>query len=221
MQRILDIIFSIIAISILLPLLLIIIVILRFTGEGEIFYVQKRVGIGGQLFGVFKFATMVKNSSKMGTGFLTTKGDPRVLPVGRILRKTKLNEFPQLFNILIGDMSFVGPRPQVPKHFDLYSDRVKAQLNKVRPGLTGIGSIVFRDEEGILEKNKNMTYDECYSQVIAPYKGELELWYIVHRSVMLYILLIALTGWIVVFPKSKLHLSLFKDIPQPPSALVL
>lgn len=220
MQRLLDIIFSLIAISILFPLFLIIIVILRFTGEGEIFYIQERVGVGGNLFGVYKFVTMLKNSSKMGTGFLTTKGDPRVLPVGRLLRKTKLNEFPQLFNILLGDMSFVGPRPQVPKHFDLYSDRVKDQLNRIRPGLTGVGSIVFRDEEGILEKNKNMTYDECYSQVIAPYKGELELWYIAHRSVMLYILLMVLTGWIVLFPKSKLHLRLFKDIPQPPPALV-
>ena len=220
MQRLLDIIFSVIAISILSPLFLIIIIILRLTGEGEIFYVQKRVGIGGNLFGVLKFATMVKNSPKMGTGFLTTKGDPRVLPVGRFLRKTKLNEVPQLFNILIGDMSFVGPRPQVPKHFDLYTDRVKEQLNKVRPGLTGVGSIVFRDEEGILEKNKNMTYDECYSQVIAPYKGELEIWYIKHRSVMLYILLIVLTVWIVIFPKSKLHMSLFKDLPPPPPTLV-
>src|SRR5688572_28356572 len=109
MQRFFDIIFSLIAISILSPLLLIIIIVLRFTGEGEIFYMQDRVGVGGKLFGVFKFATMLKNSPQMGTGFLTTKDDPRVLPLGRLLRKTKLNEFPQIFNILIGDMSFVGP----------------------------------------------------------------------------------------------------------------
>ena len=220
MQRFLDIVFSIIAIAILSPLFFIVILILRFTGEGEVFYVQKRVGIGGNLFGVFKFATMVKNSSKIGTGFLTTKGDPRVLPVGRILRKTKLNELPQLFNVLIGDMSVVGPRPQVPKHFDLYPDRVKDQLNKIKPGLTGIGSIVFRDEEGILEKNKNMTYDQCYSQIIAPYKGELELWYIQHRSIVMYFQLIVLTIWIVLFPQSSLHTNIFKDLPTPPSALV-
>jgi lipopolysaccharide/colanic/teichoic acid biosynthesis glycosyltransferase len=132
MQRALDILLSIIAIAILSPLFILVIVILRFTGEGEVFYIQKRVGIGGNIFGVFKFATMVKNSSKMGTGFLTTKGDPRVLPVGRVLRKTKLNELPQLFNVLIGDMSIVGPRPQVPKHFDLYPNHVKEQLNKIR-----------------------------------------------------------------------------------------
>lgn len=157
----------------------------------------------------------------MGTGFITTKNDPRVLPIGRILRKTKLNELPQVFNIFIGNMSVVGPRPQVPKHFDLYSEQVKIQLNKILPGLTGLGSIFFRDEEMILEKNKQLTYDECYSKVIAPYKGELELWYVEHQSIGLYIVLILLTAWVVIFPKSKLHLKLFKSLPQPPQELVL
>lgn len=220
MQRLLDIIFSLIAISLLAPLFIIIILILSVTGEREIFYIQSRVGKGGNLFGVYKFATMLKNSPNIGTGFLTTKGDPRVLPFGRILRITKLNEFPQLINILIGDMSFVGPRPQVPKHFDLYNDEVKAQLNTVRPGLTGVGSIVFRDEEGILEKNKGMTYDECYARVIAPYKGQLELWYIRHQSVGLYVLLILLTGWIVILPRNRWHLILLRDLPKPPESLV-
>ena len=149
MQRLLDIVLSSFAILILSPLLIVIIVILKFTGEGEIFYKQQRVGKGGKIFGVFKFATMVKNSSKIGTGFITTKNDPRVLPVGRILRKTKLNELPQVFNIFLGDMSIVGPRPQVPKHFEIYSEPVKTELKKIRPGLTGIGSIFLRDEEKI------------------------------------------------------------------------
>jgi lipopolysaccharide/colanic/teichoic acid biosynthesis glycosyltransferase len=219
MQRIFDIMLSLMALLILSPIFIIIIVILRLTGEGEVFYRQKRVGKGGHIFGVYKFATMVKNSSKMGTGFITTKNDPRVLPVGRILRKTKLNEFPQIINIFIGDMSFVGPRPQVPKHFDIYSEHVKTELNKIRPGLTGIGSIFFRDEESILEKNKHMSYDECYSKVIAPYKGELELWYVAHKSLGLYILLIFLTAWVVVFPHSRLHLKLFRSLPQPPAEL--
>jgi lipopolysaccharide/colanic/teichoic acid biosynthesis glycosyltransferase len=219
MQRILDILFSLIALLILSPVFLIIIIILSATGEHEIFYRQKRVGRGGNFFGVYKFATMVKNSSKMGTGFITTRNDPRVLPVGRILRKTKLNEFPQLLNILFGDMSFVGPRPQVPKHFDIYSEHVKNELNKIRPGLTGIGSIFFRDEESILEKNKHLSYEECYGNIIAPYKGELELWYIKHQSVGLYIKLIFLTAGVVIFPKSKMHLKLFKTLPPPPVEL--
>src|SRR5687768_13398417 len=134
MQRILDIVFSSIAILLLSPLLIVIIVILKFTGEGEVFYRQQRIGKGGKTFGVFKFATMVKDSSKIGTGFITTKNDPRVLPVGRILRKTKLNEVPQIFNIFLGNMSMVGPRPQVRKHFEVYPEHVKKELKKLTPG---------------------------------------------------------------------------------------
>ena len=221
MQRFFDILFSSIAILLLSPLLIVLMVILRLTGEGEVFYKQARVGRFGQIFGVYKFATMVKNSSKIGTGFITTKNDPRVLPVGRILRKTKLNELPQVFNIFLGDMSIVGPRPQVPKHFEIYSDSVKTELKKVRPGLTGIGSIFFRDEERILETNTKMSYEECYNNVIAPYKGELELWYIEHRSIGLYFVLIFLTAWVVLFPNSKLHMKAFDSIPPPPAELFL
>lgn len=215
MQRIFDIILSIVIILILSPVLIIIIVALSVTGEREVFYVQQRVGKGGSLFGAFKFATMVKNSSKMGTGLITTKDDPRVLPIGKILRKTKINEFPQLFNILIGDMSFVGPRPQVQKHFDVFPDHVKTEIIKIRPGLTGIGSIVFRDEESILERNRHLSYDECYSTLIAPYKGELELWYIKNRNILTYFLLIGITAWVVIFPNSKIYETIFPGLPKP------
>lgn len=219
MQRFLDIVFSSLALLILSPVLLVIMLILRLTGEGEVFYRQQRVGRNGCIFGVYKFATMLKNSPNLGTGFITTKDDPRVLPLGKILRKTKLNEVPQLLNIFLGDMSFVGPRPQVPKHFDIYPENVKNELNKIRPGLTGIGSIFFRDEEAILEKNKHLTYEECYAGVIAPYKASLELWYVEHKSTILYFILIFLTGWVVIFPESKLHLKLFKSLPTPPPEL--
>lgn len=219
MQRVLDILLSLLTILLLSPLLLLIILLLTFTGEGEVFYKQQRVGKGGKVFGVFKFATMVKNSSKIGAGFITTKNDPRVLPLGRILRKTKINELPQLFNIFLGDMSFVGPRPQVPKHFDIYSEHVKTELKKISPGLTGIGSIFFRDEESILEKNAELSYEECYNKVIAPYKGELELWYVKNRSIQLYLMLIFFTGWVVLFPETRLHLKFFKSLPTPPKEL--
>lgn len=221
MQRLTDILLSLIVLAILSPLFLVIILILKFTGEGEIFYRQQRVGIGGNVFGVFKFVTMVKNSSAMGTGFITTKNDTRVLPVGRFLRKTKINEFPQIINILIGDMSFVGPRPQVVQHFDVFPDHVKKRIVTVKPGLTGIGSIVFRDEESILEKNNEMSYEECYANLIAPYKGELELWYIERRSYPLYLALLLITAWVVIFPSSKIYYSIFPDLPKPASALRL
>jgi lipopolysaccharide/colanic/teichoic acid biosynthesis glycosyltransferase len=219
MQRFLDIILCLMALLILSPFLILTILILRLTAEGEVFYIQPRVGLEGKLFGVYKFATMLKNSEKMGTGLITTKGDPRVFPVGRFLRKTKLNEIPQLFNILLGDMSFVGPRPQVQKHFDVFPAHVKKELVKMKPGLTGVGSIFFRDEETILEKNKHLSYDECYSQLIAPYKGELELWYAKNNSPLLYVLLIAITAWVVVFSESKLPSKLLKGLPTPPPEL--
>lgn len=221
MQRITDIILSLIVLAVLSPLFLIIMIILKFTGEGEIFYRQQRVGYEGKLFGVFKFATMVKGSSSIGAGFITVKNDPRVLPVGRFLRKTKINEFPQVINILIGDMSFVGPRPQVPKHFEVYSEDIRDEIKNIRPGLTGIGSIVFRDEESILEKNKELSYEECYSKLIAPYKGKLELWYKKNQSYLLYLSLIALTAWVVLFPASKLYFRIFDNLPKPPAELAL
>jgi lipopolysaccharide/colanic/teichoic acid biosynthesis glycosyltransferase len=221
MQRLFDIVFSSIAILFLSPVLIVIIIILKFTGEGEIFYKQARVGKFGKIFGVYKFATMVKNSSKIGTGFITTKNDPRVLPVGRILRKTKLNELPQVFNIFLGDMSIVGPRPQVPKHFEIYPDSVKEELKRINPGLTGIGSIVFRDEERILEANSKMSYEDCYKYLIAPYKGQLELWYVERKSLLLYFALIFVTIWVVLFPGSKLHMKIFRTLPQPPPELSL
>src|SRR5690606_21086740 len=117
MQRFFDIVLASAALLVLAPLLLPITLILRFTGEGEVFYVQQRVGKNREFFGLYKFATMLKNSPNMSTGTVTVKDDPRVLPVGRFLRKTKLNELPQLFNVLKGDMSIIGPRPQTRRCF--------------------------------------------------------------------------------------------------------
>ena len=120
MIRTFDLILSLIALVILCPLLLPVAFILRFTGEGEVFYVQERIGLHERPFGLFKFATMLKNSPHIGTGTITVRNDPRVLPVGRILRKAKVNELPQLLNVLIGDMSVIGPRPLTQNHFGHY-----------------------------------------------------------------------------------------------------
>ena len=102
MKRTLDVVLSFLALVVLVPFLLPVAVILRFTGEGEVFYIQERVGLGGNSFGLYKFATMLKNSPNIGAGEITVRGDPRVLPFGQFLRKTKLNELPQLWNILLG-----------------------------------------------------------------------------------------------------------------------
>lgn len=218
MQRLLDILLSGFALLVLSPLLLPIILVLRLTGEGEVFYVQERIGRGGRAFGLYKFATMLKNSPNLATGTVTVKGDPRVLPVGRFLRKTKINEIPQLLNILTGDMSIVGPRPQTRRCFDAFPVSSQAEIIKVRPGLSGVGSIVFRDEEDLMHASQDP--ERFYDEVIMPYKGALEEWYVSNRSLRVYVLCILITAWVVVSPGTRLVWRAFRSLPQPPSELI-
>jgi lipopolysaccharide/colanic/teichoic acid biosynthesis glycosyltransferase len=217
MQRLLDIVFSGLALLVLAPLLLPVAVALRLTGEGEVFFRQGRIGRGGAEFGLLKFATMLKDSPNVGTGTVTVKDDPRVLPLGRVLRKTKVNELPQLINILRGDMSLVGPRPQTRRCFDAFPPRAQAEIVKVRPGLSGIGSIVFRNEEDLMHASAEP--ERFYDEVIMPYKGELEEWYVRHRGLRTYLLAIFATAWVVAFPGSELVWKLFPGLPRPPAAL--
>jgi lipopolysaccharide/colanic/teichoic acid biosynthesis glycosyltransferase len=217
MQRLLDILLSGVALLVLSPLLLPIMLALRLSGEGEVFYVQQRVGRGGRPFGLYKFATMLKNSPNIGTGTVTVKDDPRVLPLGRFLRKTKINELPQLLNIFRGDMSLVGPRPQTKRCFDAFPAASQAEIVKVRPGLSGIGSIVFRDEEELMHASAEP--ESFYDNVIMPYKGRLEEWYVSHQGVRTYLACIFVTAWVVFFPKSRLVWRLFAGLPSPPAAL--
>lgn len=212
-KRLVDILLSSIAIMVLSPLLLPVMFILKCTGEHYIFYGQRRIGFGNRPFKIWKFATMLLNSPNMVGGLHTTNQDPRVLPFGRILRKTKINELPQVFNIFLGDMSIVGPRPLVDKTFEPYSEEVKARIYSVRPGLTGIGSIVFRDEESLISAS-SLPPDECYALEVAPYKGALEMWYLDHIGFWTDFLLIFLTAWVIVFPKSELVYKVFKNLPK-------
>ena len=212
-KRLLDILVSIIALTILLPLFIPIIFILRFTAEGEIFYFQERIGLNNSKFQIWKFATMLKNSMNMGTGSITLQNDFRVTPLGKFLRKTKINELPQIINILKGDISLVGPRPLVTKTFSAYTEEIQSKIYNVKPGLTGIGSIVFRDEESLISSVKDEDPHEFYKRVIAPYKGALEMWYQEHRSFLLDLQLIFLTAWVIIFPESKLYQRWFKNLP--------
>ena len=216
-QRILDIFFSGLAVFVLSPILFPVIFILKLTGEGEVFFVQKRVGKDGKLFNLLKFATMLKDSPNIGSGTVTLKDDPRVLPLGKILRKTKINEIPQLINILWGDMSVVGPRPQTPRCFEVFPNKYQVEIKKVRPGLSGLGPVVFRDEENILSKNE--TSIDFYDTLIAPYKGEVESFYVKSQNIVTYFKIILATLWVVVFPKSKIVWRLFPQIPPPPEPL--
>ena len=212
-KRLMDIVLSGLALLALSPLLVPVCIALLLTGEHQVFYFQKRIGWHNTKFSIWKFATMLKNSPNLNGGLHTTRCDPRVLPFGRFLRMTKINELPQLINILIGDMSIVGPRPLVDQTFDPYPDHVKQVIYNVRPGLTGIGSIVFRDEERLLSE-AGMPTDKFYAQYIAPAKGELELWYQRHVSSWTDCMIIFLTAWVIVFPKSRLLDKVFKDLPK-------
>ncbi len=144
-KRLLDIIISLFLLIILLPVFIPIIIILRLSAEGEVFYFQERYGIYNSRFQIWKFATMLKNSMNIGTGSITLQNDPRVTKIGSFLRKTKINELPQIINILKGDISLVGPRPLVTKTFSAYNEDVQSKIYNVKPGLTGIGSIIFRN----------------------------------------------------------------------------
>ncbi len=212
-KRLFDIILSSIAIILILPLLILIVIILKSSGEGEVFYFQDRVGYKNKNFKIFKFATMIKNSPNIGNGDVTLRNDPRVTKVGKYLRKTKLNELPQLFNIFLGHISIVGPRPLMRAGFNRYSLNFQNSIYNVRPGLTGIGSIIFRDEERILTESK-LSPHECYKRIILPYKGKLEIWYQKNMSFFLDLKLIFLTVWVILFPKSKLYKKLFKNLPE-------
>ena len=212
-KRILDIIVSLFSLILFLPIFIPIIIILRLTAEGEVFYFQKRIGINNSKFYIWKFATMLKNSMKLGTGSITLQNDFRVTRVGKFLRKTKINELPQIINILKGDISLVGPRPLVTKTFEAYSLEIQAKIYNVKPGLTGIGSIVFRDEEKIISSIKDEDPHIFYQRKIAPYKGKLEMWYQSNRSFILDLKLIFITAWVILFSKSRIYEKWFKDLP--------
>jgi lipopolysaccharide/colanic/teichoic acid biosynthesis glycosyltransferase len=210
-KRFFDLLFSLAALILLSPLFIVVIIILAFTGEHTVFYFQKRIGFKNREFNIWKFATMLKDSPNLGTGVITVRNDPRVTGVGRILRKTKINELPQLFNVLIGEMSFVGARPQMQKGFDLYPPEVKKIIYNTPPGITGIGSVIFRDEERIVSESRDIenTYREIFM-----YKGELETWY--QRKISLYtdFMILFLTAWYIVFSQSRLVYKVFPSLPR-------
>ena len=217
MERFFDIFFSGLALLVLSPLLVPIVIILKFSGEGEVFFLQERIGKGGRIFKLFKFATMLKDSPNIGTGTVTMKGDPRILPVGKFLRKTKINELPQLLNIFIGDMSVIGPRPLTVQTFSSYSATTQEIVKKVRPGLSGVGSIIFRGEEEIMHGSSASV--DFYDKVISPYKGSLEEWFVSNKSTYIYFLAIFITIWAVFIPSTKIAWRVFQDLPEPPAEL--
>ena len=175
---------------------------------------QERIGQNEEPFNLLKFATMFKDSPNMAGGNITAKTDPRILPFGKFLRKYKINELPQIINVFNGDMSIVGRRPTVAEHYDFYSQDVKDVISKYKPGLSGIASIVFRNEEKYFVNKDAIKNKKFYEEIIAPYKGELELWYCENQSIFVDILLIIATISTVFIPSIKLHNYLFRTLPK-------
>lgn len=212
-KRILDVLIAAVALVLLSPILIPVMIILMLTGEREVFYFQKRIGYRNRSFNIWKFATMVKNSPNMGTGEITLRNDPRVTPFGKYLRMSKINELPQIINVFKGDMSIVGPRPLMEISFKIYSPEVQRLIYNSKPGMTGIGSIIFRDEERLLSEAKDPR--EMYASIY-PYKASMEMWYQQHASMYTDIMIIFLTAWCILFPKNKLVNKVFKDLPVRP-----
>ena len=211
-----DIVSSGIALLLLSPILIPIVIGLKLTGEGYIFYLQERVGHRNKLFNIYKFATMLVDSVNMKGGMITTKGDSRITPMGGFLRKSKINELPQLLNIFFGHMSVVGPRPVMQKSFDAYPADVQKVIYNAKPGLTGIGSLVFRDEEELITDVRDSGGDtwDFYKNTIYPHKGELEKWYQLNQSFWTDIKIIFATAWAVVCPDSNIVDKWFTGIPK-------
>jgi lipopolysaccharide/colanic/teichoic acid biosynthesis glycosyltransferase len=217
-KRLFGIFLALIALIVLSPLLIPVCIGLLFTGEHYVFYFQKRIGYKNRYFKIWKFATMLRASPGLGTGSITLKNDWRLTPMGKYLRATKINEVPQLVNILLGDMSIVGPRPLMEVDFLKLSKELQATFYNARPGLTGIASVIFRDEQKYYS-NTDLDPHEFDKKFILPYKGELEIWYQKHLSLYTDLMLIFLTAWAIGAPKNNLVYKVFKDLPERPKDL--
>lgn len=191
-KRAFDILCSFLGLTVLSPVLLVVSVLVAVTSPGGVFFRQERIGKDGKPFRIFKFRSMRKDNAGLK---ITTGNDSRITPVGRFLRKSKIDELPQLINVLVGDMSFVGPRPEVADYVNLYTP-YQRQVLQVRPGITGLASIRFRNENDLLTASDDP--NRTYIEQIMPKKIELDLEYIPHASVFYDIKLIIQTFAVVI-----------------------
>jgi lipopolysaccharide/colanic/teichoic acid biosynthesis glycosyltransferase len=209
-KRLFDIVIAGLVLILLSPILIPCCIILLFTGEKEVFYKQQRIGYKNKPFGIWKFATMLKNSPNIGTGEITLRNDPRVTSFGKLLRITKINELPQIINVFKGDMSIVGPRPLMEVSVKLYPEDIRNKIYNCKPGMTGIGSLIFRDEEKLLSAAAD---PKAMYATIYPYKGALEMWYQQNASLYTDFMIVALTGISILLPNNQLVNKVFPTLP--------
>lgn len=214
-KRSLDILLSAVAILALSPLLIVTAAVLKLTGEHRVLYRQQRIGRNYRPFNVYKFVTMCTQSENHGT--ITCKNDPRILPLGRLLRKAEINELPQLFNIFVGHMSIVGPRPLPAGEVAMYPAAVRSRIYAgTRPGLSGVGSLFFRNEDELIAATGKPP-GCAYREDILPIKGALELWYSDHKTLWLDVRIVMLTVWVVLHPSSAPLFAAFSRLPGFPA----
>ena len=167
MKRMMDVVGSALGLFLLLPVMAVVAIIIKLDSPGPIFFRQERVGLGGRSFRIFKFRSMVVGAARAGTA-LTVRADARITRVGTFLRRSKLDELPQLLNVLTGDMSIVGPRPEVPEFMKFYTPNQRAIILSMRPGITDYAAILFRDESALLDGKRDPV--EVYRRGIMPAK---------------------------------------------------
>jgi lipopolysaccharide/colanic/teichoic acid biosynthesis glycosyltransferase len=199
LKRLFDILCSFLGIVLMMPFLIVMITLILVEDGCPIFYRGERVGRRGKPFRIYKFRTMVRDAEALG-GASTADGDPRITRIGKILRKYKLDELPQLINVLMGEMSFVGPRPEIKKYVDQYNEEEK-QILTVRPGITDWASIWNADEGAVLAGAEDP--DRAYEELIRPTKLKLQLKYVRERSFLGDLKIIFLTLLAVIQPESK------------------
>lgn len=193
-KRIFDLVASVIGLLILLPILVVVAIWVKLDSTGPILFKQTRVGYAGKYFQIYKFRTMVVNAEVIGAQ-ITSGDDRRITKIGKVLRKYKLDELPQLINVLVGEMSLVGPRPEVPKYVKLYNEAQKRVLQAL-PGITDLASLEFRNENELLVGKENV--EEFYVQQIMPQKLLLNLEYIDQAGLLFDLKIIARTIWRIV-----------------------
>jgi len=200
MIRYFDIIFSICGLLLLFPLLIVVYLVIKFESSGPSIFRQERVGKDGKIFSIYKFRSM-RESNNTNKKLVTVAGDPRITRSGHFIRKTKIDELPQLWNVLCGEMSLVGPRPEVAKYVSLYSENQREILS-IQPGITDLASLVFVDEERVLaEKEDSETF---YRENVLPEKIRLNLFYVKNRTLKNYFLTIWWTIKKLAYRKSQL-----------------
>lgn len=211
--RVLDLVFSLFALVALSPIFLVTALLNLMTGEHQILYRQVRVGRAGKEFEIIKFATMLKDSPNMANGGFVESGDIRLLPLGAFLRKTKINELPQLINVLRGDMSLVGFRPLAKASYKTAVDIGGLSSYIIQPGITSLASIVLRNEEKILADVSASERQHFYDTEILPKKVIMDQWWKDNKSIYNYLMLIVLTIFALFLPHKLLPLKLLTNLP--------